>query len=52
MNYHYSPNPKYRSAVTIKAENTKSYGISKLSNGLSVLTNDNNPQIFSDFKDK
>lgn len=40
LTYHYSPNQKYRSSVTIKATN-KLYGTSKFSNNLSILTNNN-----------
>lgn len=44
LTYQYSPNLKYRSSVTIKAT-SRPYGISKISNGLSILTNDNNTKL-------
>lgn len=53
LTYHYSPNQKYRSSVTIKATN-KLYGTSKFSNNLSILTNnnDNHNKLLYDFHDK
>lgn len=42
INYQYLPlNNKYRSSVTIKATSKPYYGMSKFSNRLSILTNDN-----------
>lgn len=50
LTYQYSPNQKYRSSVTIKAA-SRPYGMSKFSNGLSILTNDNNHNnLFEDFQ--
>lgn len=41
LNFHYSPNAKYRSSATIKATD-RQYGTSKLSNNLSIITTGNN----------
>jgi hypothetical protein len=52
MSYHFSPNYKNKSNVTIKASSKDNhmYGMSKYSHGLSVLTNDNH--MLSEFHNK
>lgn len=54
LHYNICPqnNPKHFSTVTIKAsKDTRSYGVSKISNGLSILTNGGGNEDFSEFRD-